>query len=124
MTHRQLVFRHLGTGFGIALAIGAFVWLQWIHRTSAGWLLVAWLIGITPVTFTYYGFDKWRAKNNGRRVPEAALLVLGLAGGSVGAYAGMQWFRHKTIKGRFRILFWGIVILQALVVALTIKETI
>jgi uncharacterized membrane protein YsdA (DUF1294 family) len=41
---------------------------------------------------------------------------LALAGGSLGCYAGMRAFRHKTIKGTFRIVFWVIVVLQALLV--------
>ena len=86
--------------------------------------LLAWLGAVNPVTFFYYGFDKWRAKNGGWRVPEAALHGLSIVGGSLGAFAGMQWFRHKTIKGRFRILFWGIVLLQAALVALVVKQSL
>ncbi len=26
----------------------------------------------------------------------------------------MRTFRHKTLKGRFRLIFWGIVVLQGL----------
>ena len=124
MTHRRLALRHLGIGIAIALSIAAMVWLQLLGGTSRGWLIVVWLIGINPVTFGYYGFDKWRASNNGPRVPEASLLGLALIGGNLGAYVGMRWFRHKTIKGRFRILFWAIVVLQAAVVALMVKETL
>ena len=80
--------------------------------------LVSWLSAINGVALGYFGFDKARSRNVGAgRVPEAVLHGLAAAGGSLGAYAGMQLFRHKTIKGPFRILFWGIVILQlALVV--------
>jgi uncharacterized membrane protein YsdA (DUF1294 family) len=124
LTHRQMIGRHLGIGLAIALTIALLFWLQFLHRTGAGWFLFAWLIGINPAAFAYYGFDKWRARNNGARVPEAALLGLALAGGSLGAYAGMEWFRHKTVKGRFRILFWGIVMLQAAIVALVVKESL
>ena len=124
MTTRQLIARHIGFGLAIAFAIAFLICWQLFHRSSAGWVLLAWIIGINLVTFIYYGFDKRRAKNNGRRVPEAALLGLGLAGGSLGAYVGMRWFRHKTIKGRFQILFWGIVALQAAIIALVVKESL
>lgn len=123
MTHRQLALRHLGIGIAIALTIAALLWVQLLRGSSWGWLLVTWLIGINPVTFFYYGFDKRRAGNNGARIPEATLLGLALIGGSIGAYAGMRYFRHKTLKGRFRILFWAIVLLQAAVVALVIKDS-
>lgn len=124
MTHRKLAIRHLCIGAAIALAIAALLWLQLLRGSSSGWLLVAWLIGINPVAFFYYGFDKRRAGNDGPRVPEASLLGLGLIGGSLGAYAGMKYFRHKTLKGRFRMLFWAIVILQAAVAALVIRESL
>jgi uncharacterized membrane protein YsdA (DUF1294 family) len=124
MTHRQLAIRHLGIGIAIALTIAALLWMQLLRGGSSSWLLVAWLIGINPVAFFYYGFDKRRARNNGPRVPEASLLGLGLIGGSIGAYAGMRYFRHKTLKGRFLILFWAIVVLQAAVVALVIRESL
>jgi uncharacterized membrane protein YsdA (DUF1294 family) len=93
-----------------------------IDRYGWEWYLVAWLAGITLATFFYYGFDKWRAKISGSRVPEAALHGLSLVGGSLGAYAGMKWFRHKTIKGRFRIVFWAIIFLQIAFSALVVKR--
>lgn len=37
---------------------------------------------------------------------------LALIGGSLGAYAAMRIFRHKTVKGPFRIIFWLIVVAQ------------
>jgi len=40
------------------------------------------------------------------------LHTLAAVGGSPGALLGMSLFRHKTIKGKFRILFWCIVALQ------------
>ncbi len=53
-----------------------------------------------------------QAGREGRRIPELVLHGLAVAGGSPGAYAGMRWFRHKTVKGRFRLVFWSIVIVQ------------
>jgi uncharacterized membrane protein YsdA (DUF1294 family) len=51
-------------------------------------------------------------------VPETVLHGLALAGGTLGAYVGMHLFRHKTIKGSFRLVFWVIALLQvALVLA-------
>jgi uncharacterized membrane protein YsdA (DUF1294 family) len=92
-------------------------------RHSLGWYiaLAAWLAAVNLVTLGYYGFDKSRSRRSGRRVPEKVLHGLALAGGSPGAYAAMRLFRHKTIKGRFRLVFWAIVVLQtALVVWLAV----
>ena len=36
------------------------------------------------------------------RVPERVLLLLALAGGTIGALLAMRRFRHKTAKGRFQ----------------------
>ena len=50
---------------------------------------------------------KWRIK-------EYTLFILALIGGSIGAIAGMNTFRHKTKKARFVIGFPAILIIQIL----------
>lgn len=71
--------------------------------TPIGWL-PAWLMGLGVVTFAVYGWDKQRAKSDGRRVPEAALHALSLGGGVLGGWAGRQVFRHKTRKPVFTVV--------------------
>lgn len=100
--------------FAVALAFGA---MRLFHWEWTGWhIAAAWLVGINLTAFGYYAFDKSRAREAGRRVPEVVLHGLALAGGSVGAFAAMQLFRHKTVKGRFRLVFLAIVLLQVAVV--------
>jgi len=77
-------------------------------------LLLCWLVTVNLLAFGYYGYDKWRSIRASRRIPEVVLHGLSLAGGSPGAYLAMRTFRHKTIKGRFRWIFWSIVVLQGL----------
>lgn len=60
------------------------------------------VLALNMLALLVYGFDKWRAGRGGRRVPEATLLWLLFLGGVVGAWVGMQWFRHKTQKMSFR----------------------
>jgi uncharacterized membrane protein YsdA (DUF1294 family) len=72
-----------------------------------------YLLVVSVVTFGFYGFDKYRAIQGGRRIPEMMLHVLTLAGGTLGALAGMYMFRHKTKKLKFRVVFMLIVTLQA-----------
>lgn len=60
-----------------------------------------YLTAINLVTWIAYGLDKGRAKSGKWRIPERTLLLLSLAGGSLGALAAMLMFRHKTRKAKF-----------------------
>ena len=66
-------------------------------------ILVVYIILINIVTFWVCGHDKRQARNKGWRVPEKTLFLLAAAGGSIGAIAGMQIFRHKTRHWKFRL---------------------
>ena len=67
--------------------------------------LLIYLAAVNVIAFVVYGADKRRAKKEHRRVPEKTLFLLALIGGSVGAWAGMYTFRHKT---RHWYFVWGI----------------
>lgn len=62
------------------------------------------LIPLSFLTFLLYGYDKFQAKNDGWRVPEKVLLLLGIFGGAIGALLGMQIFHHKTRKNYFWVI--------------------
>ena len=51
-----------------------------------------------------YGIDKLKAKRDGWRISEKALITLAFLLGGAGAMLGMVWFNHKTAKPKFRIL--------------------
>lgn len=61
---------------------------------------------LSLISFLLYGWDKYRARQGGRRVPEQTFHLLALFGGWPGAWVGQQRFRHKTQKVPFRIAFW------------------
>jgi len=63
------------------------------------------------VTAATFGFDKWRARRQGRRVPERTLLWLVFATGWIGGWAAVAMFRHKTSKQPFRrlMILWTVV---------------
>jgi len=74
----------------------------------------AYFISMSVITFIFYGYDKRQSQRNRLRVPEIILHMLALLGGSPGAFMGQIYFRHKTKKLRFRIVFLAIVLLQIL----------
>lgn len=65
--------------------------------------IVFYLIA-SAITFLVYGFDKWAAKNDKRRVPERSLHIFSIGGGFAGALMGRKYFRHKTRKPEFLII--------------------
>lgn len=82
-----------------------------------------YLLAINIATFFLYGVDKWKAREKRWRIPEATLLSMAVFGGSVGAYAGMRVFRHKTQKPKFYIGVPVILLLQAGIVIYVYLKT-
>ena len=78
--------------------------------------IIIYLAIINIIAFLMYGVDKWNAKHALRRIPEKTLLGIAVAGGSIGAYAGMQLFRHKTRKPKFYIGVPAIFVIQLAIV--------
>lgn len=58
---------------------------------------------INGITFFIYGIDKLKAEAKAYRIPEKVLILLAFFG-PIGGILGMQLFRHKTRKTKFRIL--------------------
>lgn len=61
--------------------------------------LIIWNIAV----FAVYGFDKYKAMNGKRRISERTLLSFAFLFGGIGAFFGMQIFRHKTRHTVFKI---------------------
>lgn len=74
-----------------------------------------YLIAINVITFIVYGIDKIKAKEHWWRISEATLLLLAAFGGSLGAWAGMYVFHHKTKHKKFK---WGVPAILLLQLAL------
>jgi uncharacterized membrane protein YsdA (DUF1294 family) len=62
---------------------------------------LALLAVLNVVSFALFGTDKRRARRGARRIPESTLLLSGLVSGTVGAWAGVYAFGHKTRKPSF-----------------------
>lgn len=65
-------------------------------------MLICYLLIINLVAFAAYGIDKWKAKKNKWRIPEATLLWMAALGGSIGAWLGMRVWHHKTMHKKFK----------------------
>ena len=76
-------------------------------------ILTIYLIAINILTFLIFGIDKRKARKGKWRIPEATLIGLAVAGGSIGALLGMYLFRHKTQKRKFNLGIPAILLLQA-----------
>ena len=101
-----------------------------------------YLFAINIVSFFLYGIDKYKAKKNNRRqaesniklalniaearrrktivkwrISEATLLMIASIGGSIGAWAGMRLWHHKTMHKKFK---YGIPIIITLQVCLVV----
>jgi uncharacterized membrane protein YsdA (DUF1294 family) len=63
-------------------------------------------------------FDKLSAKTHGRRVPEMALSIIAVLGGSAAMYAVMHIIRHKTRHLKFMVGIPVIMAVQAVLIVL------
>lgn len=73
-------------------------------------------LAINVVAFFVYGIDKWKSQHNRWRIPESVLLGLAAVGGSVGAWLGMQAWRHKTQHKKFKYGVPAIFVVQVALV--------
>ena len=74
---------------------------------------IIYLIIINIITFITYGIDTAKARKGAWRITEKTLIGLAVAGGSIGAMAGMSFFHHKTRKPLFKIGIPVILIIEA-----------
>lgn len=105
-----LRFMLIGVGSALLLLVGLAAALA--RPASLALWLGMWVIALSLATFGVYGYDKLQAQQGGPRVPEVVLLLLGLLGGTPGAFVAMRLFHHKTNKARFQAAFWVTLLLQ------------
>ena len=120
-----MLLRELRQGF-YAAHVAVVMGVTWYFQQQWGWpsggfypqllpyLIPLHLISINIITFVMYGYDKRKAKYGGWRVSEAMLHMSALVGGTIGAIAGQKYFRHKTKKSSFKVLFWIFFVIQIL----------
>ena len=79
--------------------------------------IICYLLAINIATFLLYGTDKYKAKKGKWRISEATLLTMAAIGGSIGAWAGMRLWHHKTMHKKFKYGIPLIIIMQIALVA-------
>ena len=79
--------------------------------------IICYLLAVNIVTFLLYGIDKYKAKKSKWRISEATLLTMAAIGGSIGAWAGMRLWHHKTMHKKFK---YGIPLIIIMQVALAV----
>lgn len=83
-------------------------------------LVIIYLLIINLVGIVAMGADKSKAKNGAWRIPEKTLFFISIIGGSIGTWAGMYLFRHKTKHWYFVIGMPLILIIQIVIVTAVI----
>ena len=80
-------------------------------------IILGYLLAVNITSFFLYGIDKYKAKKGKWRISEATLLLMAVIGGSIGAWAGMRLWHHKTMHKKFK---YGIPIIIIMQVALAV----
>ncbi len=76
--------------------------------------MLLFLLSVNAIGFGIMLYDKYLAKNNLWRIPEATLIGIAVIGGSLGVYCGMYAARHKTRHPKFTLGVPLILVLQVL----------
>ena len=85
-------------------------------------ILLVYLLLVNAAGFLLMLVDKYKAKRNLWRIPEATLMGVAAIGGSIGTIAGMNLFRHKTKHPKFYIGLPVILALQIILVSLLVLK--
>ena len=80
-------------------------------------IILGYFLAVNITSFLLYGIDKFKARKNLWRISEATLLTMAAIGGSIGAWAGMRLWHHKTMHKKLK---YGIPIIIILQVALAV----
>ena len=80
-------------------------------------IILGYLLAVNITSFLLYGIDKYKAKKGRWRISEATMLLMAVIGGSIGAWAGMRLWHHKTMHKKFK---YGIPVIIIFQVALAV----
>ena len=83
--------------------------------------LLIYLIVMNLIGLAVMAMDKSKARHHAWRIPEKTLFLVSILGGSVGTWAGMYLFHHKTKHWYFVVGMPAILILQICIAVLIWK---
>lgn len=73
-------------------------------------------VACSLIVFVLYGIDKRQAVREKSRISERTLHAFSVLGGWPGAHLARGFFRHKTQKMSFRLVFWLIVAIHMFII--------
>ena len=88
------------------------------------WVLLIIYAVMSVIAFAAFGLDKYKAKPDRWRTKEKTLFLFAILGGGIGAFLGMQVFRHKTQHKQFVIGIPLIMIVQLILIGVVIWQAI
>lgn len=80
--------------------------------------LLIYLGLINMISFLAFGFDKYKANRDKRRLKNGLLLGLSFIGGAIGGLIGMKVFRHKIKKAYYKMGLPLMILMQVLILVL------
>jgi len=104
------------------LVITSLIYLQLHLQHQFPFILSAYYLALTLITFIIYALDKSAARKGHWRVKELYLHLLSLAGGWWGALLAQQLIRHKSIKKAFLITFNATMLINILLLTLVLHK--
>lgn len=78
-------------------------------------VFLLYVVIINVIGFALMGIDKKRARKHQWRIPEKTLFLAAILLGSIGTWAGMYVFRHKTRHWYFVLGMPAILIIQVVI---------
>ncbi|MCH2546481.1 MAG: DUF1294 domain-containing protein [Alphaproteobacteria bacterium] len=119
------LYRGLHTAFYIAhIIVMVLISINYHHYyalpytaigTSFIWpFFVAHILSISLFTFAAYGYDKQAARHGKWRISERSLKHMTWVGGTIGAFFGQRFFRHKLRKRKFIRIYIATLLAQLL----------
>ncbi len=93
--------------FGLTLIFGIYVYF--VIRQTFPFHPLALYVAMSLLTIRAYSRDKSAAQSGKYRIPERRLHLFEILGGWPGALLAQVYYRHKSRKISYQILFWMIV---------------